>query len=93
VLRVYAASGRRHQPIRLRYRVHDNDGRTSERVRIYRGKKLLKTFIRPVRTTDAAVAYWVTYSFPARAAYRFCVRATDAARNASPLHCAAIRIS
>jgi thermitase len=93
VLRVYAASGRRHQPVRLRYRVHDNGGRTSERVRIYRGKKLLKTFIRPVRTTDAAVAYWVTYSFPARAAYRFCVRATDAARNASPLHCAAIRIS
>lgn len=93
MLHVYAASGRRYQPIRLRYRVHDNRGRTSERMFVYRGKKLLKTLTRPLRTTDAVVAYWVTYSFPARAAYRFCVRATDAARNASPLHCAAIRIS
>jgi hypothetical protein len=78
--------------IRLRYRVHDNGGRTSERVRVYRGKKVLKTFLRPLRTTDAAVAYWVTYSFPARAAYRFCVRATDAAGNSSPPRCAAVRV-
>ena len=92
VVRVYAASGRRHQPVQLRYRVHDNGGRTSERVRVYRGKKLLKTFMRPLRTTDAAVAYWVTYSFPARAAYRFCVRATDVAGNSSPLRCAAVRV-
>ena len=91
-VRVYAASGRRHQPVRLRYRVHDNGGRTSERVRVYRGTKLLKTFTRPLRSTDASVAYWVTYSFPARAAYRFCVRATDGARNTSALRCAWVRI-
>jgi len=48
--------------------------------------------MRPPRTTDAAVAYWVTYSFPARAAYRFCVRATDVAGNSSPLRCAAVRV-
>jgi thermitase len=92
VVHVYAATGRRHKPVRLRYRVQDNGGRTSERVLVYRGRKVLKTFTRPLRTTDSAVAYWVTYSFPARAAHRYCVRATDAARNASPLRCAAVRV-
>jgi subtilisin family serine protease len=92
VVYVYAASGRRHKAVRLRYRVHDNSGRTSERVQVYRGKTLLKTLTRPLRTTDAAVAYWVTYSFAARAAYRYCVRASDAARNASALRCAPVRI-
>jgi serine protease len=92
VVHVYPASGRRHAPVRLRYRVQDNGGRTSERVQVYRGKKLLKTLTRPLRTTDAAVAYWVSYSFPARAAYRFCVRAADAARNTSALRCAAVRV-
>ena len=92
VVRVYAASGRRHHPVRLRYRVHDNGGRTSERVLVYRGRKQLKTFTRPLRTTDAAVAYWVRYTFPERAAFRFCVRATDGARNTSALRCAWVRI-
>jgi hypothetical protein len=78
--------------VRLRYRVQDTSGRTSERLVVYRGKKVLKTFTRPLRTTDAAVPYWVVYSFPARAAYRFCARATDASHNASALHCAAVRI-
>ncbi len=93
VVHVYAASGRRHKPVRLRYRVQDDGGRTSERVLVYRGTKLLKTFIRPLRTTDAAVAYWVTYSFPRRATYRYCVRATDGARHASVLRCAKVRVS
>jgi thermitase len=92
VVHVYAASGRRHRAVRLRYRVQDNSGRTSERVAVYRSGKLLKTFTRPLRTTGPAVAYWVVYAFPARAAYRYCVRATDAARNASALRCAVVRI-
>jgi subtilisin family serine protease len=92
VVHVYAATGRRHRTVHLRYRVQDNKGRTSERLQVFRGKKVLKTFTRPLRTTDAAVAYWVAYAFPARAAYRFCVRATDASHNASALRCAAVRI-
>ena len=92
VVHVYAASGRRHRAVRLRYRVHDDSGRTSERVLVYRRTKLLRTFTRPLRTTDAAVAYWVGYSFGARGSYRYCVRATDAAGNHSTLACAGIRI-
>jgi len=89
---VYAASGRRHKAVRLRYRVQDNGGRTSERVLVYRKSKLLKTFTRPLRTTEAAVAYWVSYAFATQGAYRYCVRATDAAHNASALRCAAVRV-
>ena len=92
VVHVYAASGRRHTPVRLRYRVHDNGGRTTERVLVYRRAKLLKTFRRPLRSTDAAVAYRVSLSFAARGPYRYCVRAIDAAGNHSSLACAAIHI-
>jgi hypothetical protein len=92
VVHVYAARGRHRKLVHLRYRVQDNSGRTSERVLVYRKTKLLKTFRRALRTTDAAVAYWVGYSFAARGSYRYCVRASDAAGNHSPLACAAIRI-
>jgi hypothetical protein len=92
IVHVYAASGRHRKLLRLRYRVRDNGGKTSERVFVYRQKKVLKTFARPLRTTDDAVAYWVGFKFPARGSYRYCVRATDGARNHSPLVCAAVRV-
>jgi len=89
---VYAASGRHRQALHLRYRVQDDHGRTSERLLVYRKTKLLKTFSRPLRTTDDAVAYWVSYRFALGGTYRYCVRATDAAGNRTRLACAAIRI-
>ena len=88
----YAASGHAHKPVRLRYRVGDNSRKTSERILVYRRTKVLKTFVRSLRTTDGAVAYWVSYTFRARWAYRYCVRATDAVGNKSPLRCAAVRV-
>jgi thermitase len=91
VVRVYAVSGRHRKSLHLRYRVQDDSGRSSERVLVYRKTKLLKTFTRALRTTDDAVAYWVGYSFAKRGAYRYCVRASDAAGN-NRLACAAIHI-
>jgi hypothetical protein len=61
-------------------------------VLVYRKTKLLKIFTRPLRATDDAVAYWVSFRFAVRGSYRYCVRASDAAGNHSPLACAAIRI-
>jgi hypothetical protein len=90
---VYAASGRHRKALRLRYRVRDDSGKTSERLVVYRGRKPLKTFTRPLRTTDAAVAYRVSYTFRSSGAYRYCVRATDSAGNASALRCAGVRVS
>jgi hypothetical protein len=72
--------------------VQDNSGHTSERVLVYRKTKLLKTFTRTLRTTDDAVAYWVSFRFALRGTYRYCVRASDGSGNRSPLACAAIRI-
>ena len=90
-MHVYAASGRHRKMLRLRYRVQDNSGKTSERLFVYRKTKLLKTFTRALRTIDDAVAYWVGFSFAKGGTYRYCVRASDAAGNHS-LACAAIRI-
>ena len=70
----------------------DNSGHTSERVLVYRKTKLLKTFTRPLRTTDDAVAYWESFRFALGGTYRYCVRARDGLGNRSPLVCAAIRI-
>jgi len=92
VVHVYAASGRHRQALHLRYRVQDDHGRTSERLLVYRKTKLLKTFSRSLRTTDDAVAYWVSFRFALRGTYRYCVRASDGSGNRSPLACAAIRI-
>jgi hypothetical protein len=89
---VYPASGRHRKALHLRYRVQDNSGKTSERVLVYRKAKLLKSFKRVLRTTDDAVAYWVSFRFATRGSYRYCVRANDAAGNRSRLACAAIRI-
>ena len=72
--------------------MQDDRGRTSERLLVYRKTKLLKTFSRPLRTTDDAVAYWVSFRFALGGAYRYCVRATDGAGNRSRLACATIRI-
>jgi len=92
VVHVYAASGHRRASLRLRYRVQDDSGKSSERVLVYRKTKLLKTFTRALRTTDDAVAYWVAFKFGTTGSYRYCVRARDAAGNHSPLACAAIRV-
>ena len=92
VLHVYAASGRHRMSLKLRYRVEDDHGRTSERVLVYRKSRIVKSLKRPLRTTDDSVAYWVRLSIATRGLYRYCVRATDAAGNRSPLVCAALRI-
>jgi thermitase len=89
---VYATSGRRRRPVRLRYRVQDDGGRTSERVLVYRRTRLLRTVARPLRTANDAVTYWVGFRFAAHGSYRYCVRAADAAGNRSRLACAAVRI-
>jgi subtilisin family serine protease len=92
VVRVYAAKGRHRRPLRLRYRVHDNRGRTGEVVSIYKHKKVLRSMKRRLRTTSNAVAYWVQWTPRARGSYRFCVRATDGSGNRSRLTCASVSV-
>jgi hypothetical protein len=77
--------------LRLRYRVSDDRGLTSERITLYRRTKVLRLFSRPLRTTSG-VAYWVAWRAPrAPGRYRFCVRAADGSRNHA-VACAGISV-
>jgi hypothetical protein len=92
-LRVFAAKGRRGKIVRLRYRVSDNSGETTERISVYRRKHVLRRYTRPLRTTGSAVAYWINWHAPRKAGtYRFCVRATDRSGNQTRLLCAKITL-
>ena len=93
-LRVYDARGRHGTLVRLRYRVRDDKGETSEKLTVFRRNRLLRRFTRPLRPTDNAVVYWIAWRAPrVRGSYRFCVRATDRTGNHSALKCAFVRIS
>ena len=93
-VRVYAARIRHGKIVRLRYRVHDDKGETTEKITVYRRTRLLRAVTRPLRPTDNAVVYWIPWRAPRlRGSYRFCVRATDRAGNRSPLACAAVTVT
>lgn len=92
VVHVFAARGRRGRMLRLRYRVSDNKGETTEKISVYRRSRVLRRFTRPLRPTNNAVAYWLLWRPGKPGVYRFCVRATDGAGNRSPLACAAVMV-
>jgi hypothetical protein len=78
--------------MKLRYTVSDDSGRTQERLRVYRRTRVLATFTRRLRETEASVPYWVLWRAPARRErLRFCVVATDASGHRAT-SCALLRI-
>jgi hypothetical protein len=88
----YPARGRRGRALKLSYRVRDDRGETTETVLVFRGTRLAARVVRGLRPTDDGVAYWIVWRAPrARVNGRFCVRAADAAGNAST-SCAPIRV-
>jgi thermitase len=92
-VKAYAVGGRHGSLLKLRYRVGDEAHQTAEQISVYRKTRLLRQYKRPLRQTDGVIAYWVTWRAPRlRGAYRFCVRATDAAGNRSAPACAGIRV-
>ena len=92
MVRLYPVRGRRGALLRLRYRVSDDAGHTSECITVYRRTRVQKKFFRALRKTDSAVAYWVAWRAPGRRfTGRFCVRATDRA-GSSATSCASLRI-
>ena len=97
-VRALAASGKPGKPIRLRYRVGDNSGRSREVVRVYGANYFLyANLVSPME--HAAKHGWTSDSVKWRAPLhlnetklRFCVLARDSAGNASKASCAALRI-
>lgn len=78
----------------LQFRVADDTGEAREQVNVYRATKLLTTIAVPFGSAPQAgavrAARWRVPEH--RAAYRFCVVATDRAGNASERSCAPIRL-
>ena len=75
---------------RLTYRVSDDSGKTREVLTVRRGAKTLATVRAKLHPAVAGRARSVSWKVPAtlRGMLRFCVRAFDAAGNASPQSCA-----
>ena len=91
IVRTYSARGQRGRVLKLSYSVRDDRHRTAERIWVYRGTRLLKTFVRALRETDDSVAYWIAWRAPRRRMLgRFCVRATNTAGLASATSCARV---
>ena len=88
----YPVTGKRGRPVKLRYRVRDDQGETTEQVSVYRGRSVVVTLGRNLRPTEDSVVYWFPWKAPKRKlAGRFCVRAADGAGNVST-SCASLKI-
>jgi hypothetical protein len=94
IVRALSSRGKRGRSVRLLYRVTEQSGRTRERVRVYRGTRVLRTLAVPLSTREAGRTYYVFWRAPRRAMrLRFCVEAWDASGNTSAKSCAPLRIS
>jgi len=93
-VRALPSAGRRGGFARLRYTVADDGGLTRERVRVFRGTRLVATLRTALAPSSAGAVYWTRWAVPRRlhGPLRFCVRAWDAAGNASPRRCARLTL-
>jgi hypothetical protein len=84
---VYPATAVHGRVARLTYSALDGRGNTAETIRIYRGRRLLKTIRRPLRASNPFDLSQVGWRVPRGLSghLRFSVRAADAAGNTSPL--------
>lgn len=93
VARALSSSGKRGTLMRLYHRAYDASGQTREKLQVYRGTRLLKTFWKPLRVTKAGVTYSTLWRAPRVPGYlRLCVQAWDASGNASVRSCARVTI-
>jgi subtilisin family serine protease len=92
VVHAYPVTGKRGRPVKLRYRVRDDQGETTEQVSVFRGRSVVGKLGRNLRPTEDSVVYWFPWKAPKRKlAGRFCVRAADGAGNVST-SCASLKI-
>lgn len=88
------SAGRAGKVARLTYRVSDDRGKTREVLTVRRGAKTLATVRATLHPAVAGKAHSASWNVPAtlKGVLRFCVRAFDAAGNASPQSCARLVI-
>jgi hypothetical protein len=78
----------------LNYAASDGRGETADTIRVYRGRKVLKTIRFSLDNTIPFLLYYAKWKVPktVRGKLRFCVTSTDRAGNKSNTSCAALII-
>ena len=90
-----ASHGRRGKVAHLDFFTADGRAETADTIRVFRGKRVVKTIAYPLNDNNPFFEYYARWRVPknARGAYHFCVRSTDRAGNKSNTDCAKIRIT
>lgn len=88
------SSGTHGRKVDLWYFVADGRAETADTIRVYRGKKVLKTIRIAFDDTNPFLPYVATWRVPkkVRGKLRFCVSSVDRAGNKSNVSCAALTI-
>jgi hypothetical protein len=95
-VRARASIGRRGTPIRIRYTVTDDSGRSQEAVIVSRNGKVVKTLRGRMGEARAGRGYfltWRTTRKTPKGRYRFCVASQDPVGNVGGPSCATLRVS
>jgi len=90
-----SSTGRHGRLAQLHYFAEDGRGETADTFTIYRGKRLLTTFLLPLRDRNPWYIHFAYWRVPrsARGKLRFCVSSVDRAGNKSNTSCAPLIIS
>jgi hypothetical protein len=90
------SSGKRGTTVHLHYVAADGRGETADTIRVYRGRKVLKTIRFALEDTIPFLSYYAKWKVPktktVRGKLRFCVQSADRAGNKSKPSCAPLTI-
>jgi hypothetical protein len=90
----FAARGKRGRLVHLDFDAADGRGETADTLRVYHGRRVVKTFNGLLHDRNPYFTYYWTWRVPKkpRGKYRFCVSDRDRAGNRSNTACAPISI-
>jgi hypothetical protein len=88
------SSGKRGTVVHLDYLASDGRGETADTLRVYRGRKVLKTIRFALDDTIPFLSYYARWKVPKKihGKLRFCVQSADRAGNKSKASCAPLTI-
>ena len=95
VVKALASSGKAGTKVKLRYRVSDASGKTSDQIKVYNGSKVVGSGTTKLGPAIAGRVYTVGWTAPSSLAgrtLRFCVRSRDPSGNVSGWSCAQVKL-
>jgi len=90
----WPSRGTHGKNVPLEYEVRDGRGKSADTIRVFKGRRLVKTLRYRLGDRTPFAPYYGFWKAPkaARGAYRFCVSSVDAAGNKSNTSCAKVTI-